>query len=266
MNELNLKAILLDIEGTTSSVAFVYDVMFPYVRQHVCAFLEHESHRADVQAAIDQMAVDDGFANARAWSRDRGVENEPTDRPTLNFLTNHVLSLMDGDSKSTGLKALQGLIWQAGFESGELKAHLFPDVVPAIEGWHRQGIAIGIYSSGSVVAQKLFFGHTPHGDLTRFFKRHYDTTIGPKRDSASYARIALDFGFSPHDILFLSDIAAELEAATSAGLQAIAVVRPGNAPLPETYCGSRIDSFSDLPFVSHPPVLLPDDGKVGARL
>jgi len=243
MNALSVRAILLDIEGTTSSIAFVYDVMFPYVRQHVRSFLECEGSRSDVQAAIDQMAVDAGFENARTWQSERLQSSESW---KLDFVAEHVNSLMNGDSKSTGLKALQGLIWQAGFESGELKSHLFPDVVPAIESWHRQGIAIGIYSSGSIVAQKLFFGHTPQGDLTRFFIRHYDTTIGPKRESASYTRIAADFGFEPSEILFLSDIAAELEAAVASGLQATAVVRPGNAELPESYRSSRINSFSEL--------------------
>ena len=240
MNAMSVRAVLLDIEGTTSSIAFVYDVMFPYVRQHVRSFLEREGQRDDVRAAVDQMAVDASFENARTWQREHANTSD-----TLNvaFVTDHVNTLMNGDSKSTGLKALQGLIWQAGFESGELKSHLFSDVVPAIESWHRQGIEIGIYSSGSIVAQKLFFGHTPHGDLTRFFARYYDTTIGPKRESTSYAKIATDFGIAPNDILFLSDIAAELEAAVSAGLQAIAVVRPGNAALPESYLGPRIESF-----------------------
>lgn len=233
MKLTNVRAVLLDIEGTTSSIAFVYDIMFPYVRKHLRGFLESEAARPDVQASIDQMAIDAGLQDARAWLE-------------LDAIIKHVEALMNGDSKSTGLKALQGLIWQAGFESGELKSHLFPDVFPAIENWHRQGIAIGIYSSGSIIAQKLFFGHTPHGDLRPFFQRHYDTTIGPKRESRSYSRIADEFGYAANEILFLSDIAAELEAATTAGLEAIAVVRPGNAALPESYRGDRIESFSEL--------------------
>ncbi len=244
MNALKVRAILLDIEGTTSSIAFVYDIMFPYVRQHVRSFLEREGNRSDVQATIHQMAVDAGFENVASWKSERHNTNELR---SVDFVAEHVNLLMNSDSKSTGLKALQGLIWQAGFESGELKSHLFPDVVPAIESWHRHGIAIGIYSSGSIVAQKLFFGHTPQGDLTRFFVKHYDTTIGPKRENTSYTRIASDFGFEPTDILFLSDIAAELEAAISSGLQATAVVRPGNAELPESYRGTQIKSFSELP-------------------
>ena len=246
MIELTVRAVLLDIEGTTSSIAFVYDVMFPYVRRNVREFLDAEGHRLDVQAAAEQMAIDAGFANARAWTLTQATKDTTIDRLTSDFVAKHVSSLMDSDSKATGLKALQGLIWQAGFESGELKSHLFHDVMPAIENWSRRGIAIGIYSSGSVVAQKLFFGHTPHGDLTSYFVRHYDTTVGAKRDTASYERIAADFGVEPGQILFLSDIAAELEAAGAAGMQGIAVVRPGNASLPASYRGARIASFDEL--------------------
>jgi enolase-phosphatase E1 len=162
------------------------------------------------------------------------------------WIAGQVNLLMDSDSKSTGLKALQGLIWRSGFEGGELTSHLFHDVVPAIENWQRQAIAVGIYSSGSIVAQRLFFGHTPDGDLTSFFVRHYDTTIGSKRAAASYHRIAADFGYHPSEILFLSDVFEELEAASAAGFQAVAVERPGNAPLPEVYRGARITSFSQL--------------------
>ncbi len=246
MIEASVKAVLLDIEGTTSSIAFVYDVMFPYVRRNVVSFLERNGRRSDVIAAIDQMAIDAGFADASLWRLDQAANQASSDHSANDYVTEHVNSLMDSDSKSTGLKALQGLIWQSGFESGELKSHLFPDVVPAIENWHRQGIAIGIYSSGSVVAQKLFFGHTPQGDLNCYFIRNYDTTIGPKREMASYQRIAIDFGFHPREILFLSDILAELDAATAAGFQAIAVVRPGNAPLPENDQQARIESFDDV--------------------
>ena len=252
MTSLSIRAVLLDIEGTTSSIAFVYDVMFPYVRQHLRDFMQKNQLRTDVLASVDQLAKDAGFEDAQAWQAahaqpsDSAFEQIKNDQSYVDFVTDHVKALMDGDSKSTGLKAVQGFIWQAGFESGQLESHLFPDVFPAIERWNRQGISIGIYSSGSIVAQKLFFGHTPHGDLTPFFERHYDTTIGPKRDLASYKKIADDFGFKPNDILFLSDIAAELEAARAAGLQAIAVVRPGNAALPDSYQGARIESFTEI--------------------
>jgi len=246
MIEATVKAVLLDIEGTTSSIAFVYDIMFPYVRRNVRGFLERHEQRLDVKAAIDRMASDAGFADASAWRPPQDPGSSSSDRPGNDFLTDHVNSLMDSDSKSTGLKALQGLIWQAGFESGELKSHLFTDVVPAIENWHRQGIVIGIYSSGSIVAQKLFFGHTPQGDLNRYLVRNYDTTVGPKRESASYQRIAVDFGFHPGEILFLSDTSAELRAAKAAGIQAIAVVRPGNTPLSENDHLAQIESFELL--------------------
>lgn len=246
MIEASVKAILLDIEGTTSSIAFVYDVMFPYVRRNVRDFLTQHASRSDVVASINQMAIDAGFADARLWQLGQSASSMPSDQSLNAFVVEQVNALMDRDSKSTGLKAFQGLIWQFGFESGEIKSHLFIDVAPAIEDWHRRGIEIGIYSSGSIVAQKLFFGHTPHGDLNRFFVRNYDTTVGPKREMASYQRIATDFGLNPPDILFLSDVAAELDAAISASLQAIAVVRPGNAPMPENDPRVRIKSFEQL--------------------
>jgi enolase-phosphatase E1 len=246
MIDASVKAVLLDIEGTTSSIAFVYDVMFPYVRRNIDDFLTRHILRADVMASIHQMAVDAGYPDARLWRLDQMAGSSQVDRPPHEFVGEQVKALMDRDSKSTGLKSLQGLIWQAGFESGELQSHLFSDVVPALEDWHRRGIAIGIYSSGSIVAQKLFFGHTPHGDLNRYFIRNYDTTIGPKRVMESYQRIAADFGFAPNDILFLSDIAAELDAATNASFQTLVVVRPGNAALPESDARARIESFEQL--------------------
>src|SRR5262249_52930599 len=141
-----------------------------------------------------------------------------------------VTRLMDADAKATGLKQLQGLIWQRGFESGELKAHVFDDVPPALTAWNAAGKDVRIYSSGSVQAQKLFFGHTIAGNLLPQFRGHYDTTTGPKKEADSYRRIAADFKLPPSDILFLSDIVAELDAARAAGLKTALCIRPGNAP------------------------------------
>src|SRR5262249_37415562 len=134
--------------------------------------------------------------------------------------------LMDSDAKATGLKALQGLIWQSGFESGEMKAHVYEDVPLALAAWNAAGKDVRIYSSGGVQAQKLFFGYTIAGDLLLQFRGHYDTTTGPKKEAESYRMIAADFGLPPDEILFLSDIVAELDAARAAGMQTGLVVRP----------------------------------------
>jgi enolase-phosphatase E1 len=139
------------------------------------------------------------------------------------------------------------LIWESGFRTGALQAHVYPDVLPAITAWRHRGIDVRIYSSGSIAAQRLFFGHVAgHGDCLPLFSGHYDTTSGSKRESASYTRIARDWGLPPQQLLFVSDIAAELDAALAAGLQVVASIRPGNAALPETRTWPSIDSFAQL--------------------
>jgi enolase-phosphatase E1 len=228
----SIRTVLLDIEGTTSSIAFVYDVMFPYARSHVESFLLENSDRADVRESISLLETD------------RQATFDTHDLPKA--ITEHVNELMDRDSKSTGLKALQGLVWEAGFLSGEIRSHLFEDVYPALQAWRNAGLNLAIYSSGSVVAQKLFFGHTKHGDLRPFFQQHFDTSVGAKRESTSYRRIAEQLKTHAESILFLSDVAAELDAAREAGIQVTAVIRPGNAPLPDSYKGPRIQSFEEL--------------------
>jgi enolase-phosphatase E1 len=239
------KSLLIDIEGTTSSIAFVYDIMFPYVRKHVASFLERRFAEPAVEQACRAMAQDAGFSDVIAWRKSIGC-SLPGRESLASFLAERVQRLMDSDSKTTGLKALQGLIWQAGFASGELQSHLYPDVYPALQRWRDAGIGLNIYSSGSVVAQKLFFGHTLFGDLTPCFHAHFDTTIGSKREASSYTRIAQHLALPAADILFLSDVVEEVEAALVAGMQAVAVVRPGNKPLPEAFGGDQIHSFDEL--------------------
>jgi enolase-phosphatase E1 len=153
---------------------------------------------------------------------------------------------MDQDAKTTGLKQLQGLIWENGFESGELKAHLFDDVPQSLALWNMAGIDVRIYSSGSIHSQKLFFGHTTQGDLLHLLKGHYDTTTGPKRESESYTRIAAGFGLPPADVLFLSDVVAELDAARAAGMQTALVIRPGNAPAAAGHGHPELTTFTDV--------------------
>ena len=213
------RAILLDIEGTTSSISYVFDVMFPYVRTHVADFLAENWESLDVQQALDQIAQDTN-GDRKQWI---GQSQDP-----VAAAVTKVNELMDSDSKTTGLKDLQGQIWKSGFENGQLVGHLFDDVAPAIQNWKRQGKKVFIYSSGSAAAQKLYFGHSEAGDLLKDLDGHFDTTIGPKRDVASYEAIAAAIGIPGDQILFLSDVEAELDAALASGMNTALSVRPGN--------------------------------------
>jgi enolase-phosphatase E1 len=185
--------LLLDIEGTTTPIAFVTDRLFPYARARLVSFLSREG-RADEAPAL--------------------------------------LAEMDRDSKSTALKALQGRIWEDGYRSGELTGTVFDDVPRAFARWHSVGTAIAIFSSGSVLAQQWLFRRSSAGDLTPFIAHYFDTEVGPKRDPASYARIAATVALPPSSITFVSDVVAELDAARAAGMQTIMSLRPGNHPQP----------------------------------
>lgn len=235
-----LRCVLLDIEGTTSSVSFVYDVMFPFVRRELTRYFQSHWQSQDFIAAREQIARDAGHASWSAWSS--GANKEAGQQ----LLRDHVLKLMDRDAKVTGLKQLQGLIWDAGFKSGELKAHVYDDVRPALRGWRDSGLDLCIYSSGSIAAQKLFFGHTVAGNLLPLLRGHYDTTTGPKREPASYTAILKDLKLEASQVLFLSDVVAELDAARAAGLHTALVLRPGNAPAPSEQPHREIRSFSEL--------------------
>jgi enolase-phosphatase E1 len=219
------KLILLDIEGTVSPLAFVHDVMFPYARQHAGTYLGMHWKTA----LISQLACDagvDAFASP--------AEAEAA-----------VHRLMEADAKVTGLKQLQGMIWEEGFRNGELRSRIFDDVPLALAGWCQKGREIRIYSSGSVQAQKLFFAHTKRGDLTTHFTGYYDTTTGSKRESASYRAIAADCGLPAEQILFISDVVEELNAARNAGMFTALAVRPGNKPAPQ-HDHPAIQSFDEL--------------------
>lgn len=202
-------AILTDIEGTTSAISFVKDVLFPYAGERLDAYVA--AHRNDpvVIRALSEAAIEIGndegiLAHLHAWIRE--------------------------DRKSTPLKTLQGLIWQAGYENGDLLGHVYPDVPPVLQAWNAAGIELYVYSSGSIVAQKVLFGHTFAGDLTPLFSDHFDTTTGPKREAASYAEILARTGFQAREMLFLSDIEEELDAARVAGLQTARLLRPDDTP------------------------------------
>lgn len=205
-----IRAIVTDIEGTTSSLSFVKDVLFPYARRHIAAFIR--DHVDDPRVRPHLEAV-------------RELSGHPA--ADLGQIITQLIQWIDEDRKATPLKALQGLIWEHGYASGDFAGHVYEDAVVALRDWHRRGIALYVYSSGSVHAQKLLFAHTAHGDLTPLFKGWFDTRIGAKVEADSYRRIAAEIGIPPAEILFLSDIGAELEAARAAGMQTLQLVRDG---------------------------------------
>ena len=219
------RLILLDIEGTVSPLAFVHDVLFPYARREVGDFLMRHQASPEVLRALERIARDSGL--------DPDSEGAPAmlalDSDRAAWVT-RIHALMDADAKQTGLKWLQGLIWDEGYRSGELKSVLFSDAVESIQAWHRSGLRLRIYSSGSIAAQRLFFAYSDSGDWTGCLEGCHDTTTGPKRAVASYQAIAEAAGLPASEILFLSDITEELDAALEAGCQTAWVVRPGNKP------------------------------------
>lgn len=206
--------ILTDIEGTTSSISFVRDVLFPYARRELPRFVRERGHDPEVRRWLDAVAVENG-----------GLCQDDMIVETLQ-------GWIDEDRKHTALKALQGMIWEAGYANGDFRAPVYPDAVAGLRRWHGAGHVLAVYSSGSVPAQKLFFGHSEAGDLTGLFSGWFDTEIGGKREAASYGRIARALGVAPDGILFLSDVVAELDAARDAGLRTVLLDRRTDYPEP----------------------------------
>lgn len=235
-----MRGILLDIEGTTSSIRFVTDVMFGLARRELDPFLRAHWEEPGVQRACERIAADAGGESLAAWCGGAAAQTQ------REHVAAEVVRLMDRDAKTTGLKELQGLIWKQGFESGQMRAHLYPDVLPALRRWKEAGRQIRIFSSGSVAAQQLFFGHTEEGDLLAFFSGHYDTTLGPKKEPESYLRIAAEFDLAPGQILFLSDSLEELDAARSVGMATGLSIRPENAPVPDGHGHTAFRRFDDI--------------------
>ena len=231
-----VRAVLLDIEGTTTPLAFVEEVLFPYARERLEEAAARAAEDPELAAAIGRLR-----AEHEAERRQGGAG----DLPDFGDGAPYARYLMAADRKSTGLKELQGLIWRRGYEDGSLEGQLFPDVPEALAGWRRDGVRLRIYSSGSVLAQELLFGHTPHGDLTPFLEGFHDTRTGPKKEPESYRRIAADMDLPPEAILFLSDSVEELDAAREAGLRTALAVRPGNRPA-RASSHPRYGSFTEL--------------------
>jgi enolase-phosphatase E1 len=211
------RAVLTDIEGTTTPLSFVLDVLFPYARR-----------RLDAACASGEPRF------IEALQRLRQEHQEETESvPEFRNGASYAHWLMDRDRKSTGLKMLQGILWEDGYRAGELEGQVWPDVAEALKRWKENGIRTRIFSSGSVLAQKLLFGHSDQGDLLPYFEGFHDTTTGPKQTPAAYTAIADSFGLLPGEILFLSDVTAELDAARDAGMQTGLLLRPGNKPAEE---------------------------------
>jgi enolase-phosphatase E1 len=204
----DIRAIVTDIEGTTSSISFVRDVLFPYARQRLPAFIETHGDTPEVLHWLHEAAKEAGLVEA---SRQEVIEL--------------LLQWIDEDRKSTALKALQGMIWKDGYEAGDYRSHMYPDVAARLREWHARGLPLYVYSSGSVPAQKLLFGYSEAGDLTPLFSGYFDTETGHKREADSYRRIAEAINIPPAQILFLSDIVEELDAAVSAGLKTAWLIR-----------------------------------------
>ena len=230
--------VLLDIEGTTSSISYVHDEMFPYVREKLAGYLVQNWDSDSLKKSIDLIASD---ADLEDWP-DSSLDMIDQQIQIIEEVNRQ----MDGDLKATGLKDLQGKIWKEGFESGGLKAHLYDDVKPALDSWKELGHDLRIYSSGSVQAQLLFFGHTVEGNLLDLFSAHYDTNIGGKKEAASYAHIVSDIGCDAGQVLFVSDILEELNAAKQSGLQTALSVRPGNNPVEQDHDHPVIQSFAEI--------------------
>ncbi len=209
------RVVVLDIEGTTTPVQFVYDVLFPYARAHVAEFLEREQRSEPCRAAVAMLSEE----RAASAESEGGRASKPAGGNAA--IVQFVHRLMDLDKKSRGLKMLQGLIWQDGYRSGELRGEVFDDVAPALKRWHGRGLRVYIYSSGSVLAQQLLFRTSMAGDLTMFLDGYFDTAVGPKISADSYRAIIEKVDVAPARALFVSDVVAELDAASAAGFRTV---------------------------------------------
>ncbi len=225
--------VLTDIEGTTSSISFVRNVLFPYARKAMPAFIHERSWEGEVRRWLDIVADE--------------IDDPEADDDTL---IDTLIEWIDRDRKHVALKALEGLMWKDGYSNGDFNAHVYADAVEALDRWYEAGHDIYVYSSGSVAAQKLFFSHSEAGDMTPIFNDHFDTEIGSKREVESYARIAKEIGCEPSQILFLSDVVEELDAARQAGMRTTLLDRRDDYPQPRngdaTHGHPRVESFTQI--------------------
>jgi enolase-phosphatase E1 len=223
-----IRAVLTDIEGTTSALSFVKDVLFPYARRHIERFVRERAGEPQVATLLDETRREMGRPEAE-----------------LDAVIAQLIDWIDRDRKVTPLKALQGLIWEAGYAAGDFTGHVYEDAVTAMRVWQARDLRLYVYSSGSVHAQKLLFAHTDFGDLTPLFSGYFDTRIGAKAEAPSYQRIAGEIGVAPEKILFLSDVVVELDAARAAGMRTCQLVREGS--LDPRSAHRQVRDFTHIP-------------------
>ncbi len=218
-----IRAVLTDIEGTTSSLSFVKDVLFPYSKKKIRDFVKTHSQDPAVMRILEEVQ--------------KIEEGDPVET---------MIRWIEEDRKITPLKELQGLIWEEGYRTGELQGHIYPDAYQKIKEWHEKGLPIYIYSSGSVKAQKLLFGHTQYGDINHLFSGYFDTKIGNKKDPESYRKIAKEIGLKPEEILFLSDNPEEILASAEAGMRVIGVAREGENDPIDNFPHPQVRNFEEI--------------------
>ena len=223
----SVSTILLDVEGTATPIDFVYQTLFPYAHSHAAEFLMHHRSSPDVRLDVDAL-YREHEEDTRQGLNPPMLQNPEEPKSFVPY----VAWLIERDRKSPPLKSLQGKIWAEGYVSGELRSQVFDDVPSAFKRWQQQRKTIAIFSSGSVLAQRLLFTHTMAGDLTGYLSAYFDTTVGAKTDPASYRKIASTLRCPPSEIVFLSDLVRELDAAVIAGLRTLLCERPGNHPQP----------------------------------
>jgi enolase-phosphatase E1 len=225
-----VRHVIVDIEGTTSASAFVYDVLFPYARERFAPWIDVHANETETAAVIASVGAEIGVG-------------DPSHDQVVEALTEWT----DADRKVTPLKTLQGLIWEQGFANGDLTSHFFPDAITALSDWHDAGLPISVYSSGSVLAQRNWYAHSPAGDLTPWMSDYYDTAnAGPKRESSSYRAIAEAIDADPGSLLFCSDVVAELDAAREAGWQVVRVRRAGEPHAVEDSAYPEVNEMTDI--------------------
>lgn len=229
-----LKAVLTDIEGTIGDIQFVRSVLFPYARERLRKFMDAREREPEVVRLADDVRREAGLA--------AGADVVPV-----------LEGWIDADKKATPLKALQGMIWREGYESGVLKAHLYDDVVPAFRRWQAQGLKLWSYSSGSVEAQELYYRYSVAGDILPMFSGCFDTRVGAKGEAGSYSKIAAQIGIAPDAIVFFSDAPAEVAAAMQAGLRAVRIDRTLPATLTESETGGGLVAGCLSPFADLQP-------------
>ncbi|XP_067134982.1 enolase-phosphatase E1 [Centruroides vittatus] len=233
----NINVCLLDIEGTTTSISFVKNTLFPYARSAICNYLKQfwgNSELMETIEALKKQVNEDKQKGIKEIVEIEDLPESPSEEDinaVQKSIVNNIMLQMDYDRKTTALKQLQGQMWRIGYKNGEIKSHVYEDVPSCLESWKKEGKQIYIYSSGSVEAQKLLFQYSNYGNLLQFIDGHFDTNTGQKFDHHSYVKIAEYIGVAPENILFLTDVTKEADAALKAKMQVAILLREGNAPL-----------------------------------